>query len=191
MNFCRKRLGGGLYLLPKFRCGTYVFKYSKHKFLKTQNNISTVILIAENWCDPRHLHLQDTYCSDMPKSVFLLMMYFNHFDIFYFWLVLIDCLVISCFTSTQTIVGINLGSKLKVCVCWGVGRKVGNPHPYPVLTPVVGEGCKARLLCLLSGETYLSCCDRASVFALFSRFHDKQLVLYTILTMKFIKLTKG
>ena len=55
MNFCRKRLGGGLYLLPKFRCGTYVFKYSEHNFLKTQNNISTVILIAENRCDPHHL----------------------------------------------------------------------------------------------------------------------------------------
>ena len=30
--------------------------------------------------------------------------------------------------------------------------KVVNP-PHPILTPVVGEGCKARVLGLLSGET--------------------------------------
>ena len=78
-----------------------------------------------------------------------------------------------------------------MCALGGGGSKGRHPHPYRVQAPVVGEGCKARLLCLLSGETYLSCCDRASVFALFSRFNDKQLVLYTILRMKFIKLTKG
>ena len=122
-EICRKRLGGGLYLLPKFRCGTYVFKYSKHKFckfLKTQNNILTVILMLK--IDAiRAICMEYPYCYDISKSVFLLMMYFNHHDIFYFWLVLIDCLVVSCFTSTQIIVGINLGSKLKVCVCWGGG----------------------------------------------------------------------
>ena len=83
-------------------------------------------------------------------------MYINRYDTFYF--LMIDCLVVvSCFTFTQTIVGISLWRNFKVCVYvygGGDGLKVGTPTPTRM--PVIGEGYKARLLCLLSGDTY---CD--------------------------------
>ena len=113
-------------------------------------------------------HLQK--CQALPwhakVGVYFYTFYNIHYDTFYFWL--IDFLDISCFTSTGTIVSIDIGSKFK-----GGGSK--SRHPHPVLTPVIGEGCKGRTLdfCVFWDIFVMVhlLWHRTSVLALLSHFH--------------------
>ena len=78
----------------------------------------------ENWCDPRHLQGSHAL-ADMPKSILILSISII-MTRFMFSVCVIDCVVISCFTSTRTIVE----RKLKVCV-GGRGEVLKWASPAP------------------------------------------------------------
>ena len=92
---------------------TDISNFWKHKTMfQPFFDIKVYPASIENLCDPRHLQGSHVKVGLLSYTV-----YVHHYLRFYFWMT--DCLVISCFTSTWTIVGFNLGSKLKVCVLGG------------------------------------------------------------------------
>ena len=128
MNFWRRRLGGRLYFLPKYRCGTIYMNILNTDFANFWKHITMFQPLF--WYQSfSRFHWKLMWSAPFARKsriswhakvdVLSYTVFINHYDTFFSsWL--IDCLVVSCFTSTRTIVGINLGSKLKVCVCWGV-----------------------------------------------------------------------